>query len=115
VATFTVGGTTATFRATIVSSDDSAGDLERLNLSIHWNADSDWSTMFTLVTTKYHVHVPISGTATVVDVAKGAGVGTLAITGLMSAHALLVDLRRNRWARNGHELGSATFLVTSIP
>jgi hypothetical protein len=115
VATFTVDGTTATFHATIVSSDDSAGDLERLSLSLHWDTDGDWSTLYTLVTTKYHVHVPISGSAVVVDVAKGAGVGTLVISGLMSAHALLVDLRRNRWVRNGRELGSGTFLVTSIP
>lgn len=113
-ATFTVGATTATFGATITSSDDSAGDLERLSLSMHFYSDADWSTLFTLATTKYHVHVPISGAAVIVDVAKGAGIGTLTIPGLMTASALLVDLHRNRWTAAGHELGSATFLITGI-
>ena len=115
MATFVIGATTATFHATIVSSEDSAGDLERLNLSIHVDNDTAWLTLFSLVTTKYHVHVPISGSTIVVDVAKGAGAGTLTISGLITCHAVMVDLRRNRWTKSGHELGTATFLVTSIP
>lgn len=91
------------------------GDNERLDLAIHWDTDADSRTLFGLITTKYHVHTPLSSSTNVIDIAKGAGVGTLVVSGLMSAHALLVDVRRNRWARNGHELGSATFLVTSIP
>jgi hypothetical protein len=115
VATFVIGATTATFHATIVQSTDTMADNERLDLSILWDTDADCRTLFGLITTKYHVHTPLSSATNVIDIAKGAGVGTLTVSGLMTAHALLVDCRRTRWVRNGRELGSATFLVTSIP
>lgn len=114
-ATFTVGATAAIFRGIIAGSQDEAGDLERVSLQIFWDTDADWSTLFTLVTTKYHVHVPVSGADLVIDVARGPGEGVLDVPGLMSAHALLVALRRNRWLPADQRMGQADFLVTSIP
>lgn len=114
-ATFVVGATTATFHATISGSQDEAGDLERMTLGLHFDADADWSILFTLVTTKYHIHVPVSGTTIVVDVARGPGAGTLTVPSLITCHALLVDLHRSRWARAGKILGQGTWLITSIP
>ena len=113
-ATFVIGATTANFRATIVNSQDEAGDLERLTLSILVESETDWGALFTLVTTKYHVHVPISGPDVVVDVAKGPGVGTLTVPGLMTASALLVALNRSRWLPATRVTGTGQFLITEI-
>jgi len=112
VATFVIGATTATFHATIVSSEDSAGDLERLNLSIHVDNDTAWLTLFSLVTTKYHVHVPLGGSNVIVDIVRGPGAGTLAIDGLGSTSGILTTLSRPTYLPNGRSLGSATFLIT---
>lgn len=113
-ATFTIDPTTATFGATINNSQDDAGDLERVTLGLYIESEAEWANLFTLVTTKYHVHVPLSGSDTVVDIARGRGVGTLIVPGLMSAHALLVSLRRSQWLPAERMTGSADFLITEI-
>lgn len=112
--TFAIATTTAHFRATIVNSQDEAGDLERVTLSLLIENETDWGALFTLVTTKYHVHVPLSGSGVVVDVARGPGVGTLTVPGLMTAHALLVSLQRSQWLPASRMTGRGDFLITEI-
>ena len=114
MATFTIDPTTATFRATITNSQDDAGDLERVSLSVYIDSEQEWSNLYTLVSTKYHVHVPLSGSDPVVDVARGRGVGTLTVPGLMTAQALLISLRRSQWLPAEGMTGSAEFLITEI-
>jgi hypothetical protein len=114
MATFTIDATTATFTATIANSQDEAGDLERLSLSIYVDNEIDWGALYALVTTKYHVHVPIGGSDVVVDIARGLGVGTLTVDGLMTASAILVALSRSRWLPGSRMTGTAQFLITEI-
>ena len=113
-ATFAIAPTTATFNATIVNSQDEAGDLEQVTLSFYISSEAEWANLFTLVTTKYHVHVPLSGSVPVIDVARGPGVGTLTVPNLMTAHALLVALRRSQWLPAEGMTGTADFLITEI-
>lgn len=112
--TFTIDPTTATFVGTILNSQDEAGDLERVTIGLYIESEAEWANLFTLVTTKYHVHVPISGADVIVDVARGRGIGTLTVPGLMTAHALLVSLRRTQWLPTERMTGSGEFLVTEI-
>ena len=111
MATFTIGATTATFTATINGSSQEAGDLERVTVTALVADTTNWGSLFSLVTTKYHVHVPLGGNV-VVDIARGPGTGTLVIAGLGTATAILVELRRTQYLPGGKTLAQATFLLT---
>lgn len=112
MATFTIGGTVGTFTATIVGSEQAAGDLERLVVNALVPSAAEWTDLLSLVTTKYHVHVPLGGDV-VIDVARGAGAGALVISGLGTTTALLVELRRTQYLAGGKSLAQATFLLTA--
>lgn len=110
--TFTIGGTTATFNATIIGSQQESGDLEHLTLAVVLPDQPEWVDFLSLVTTKYHVHAPMSGNA-ILDIVRGLGIGTLTISGLGATSALLVGLRRTRYLRANKSLATAEFLVTA--
>jgi hypothetical protein len=114
MATFVISATTATFGAMIRGASQGAGDLETLSVGVHLADETAWRTLESLVTTKYHVHVPMSGTP-IVDVVRGPGAGTLTISGgvLTTATAILIVLRRDTYTRNTRTTGSAQFLLTS--
>lgn len=115
MATFVVSATTATFGAVIRGSSQEAGDLERLTVGVSLVDAAAFATLQSLVTTKYHVHGPMGGDP-VIDVVRGAGEGTLTITGLngsaTAATAVLIGLARNTFARAGRSVGTAQFLIT---
>jgi hypothetical protein len=111
MSTFVIGAVTATFSASIRGWTQEAGDLEKLNLTVTMDDAAAWAALESLVTTKYAIQVPLSGDA-IVDVARGAGVGTLTIGGLGTVDALLVSLNRNEFLRNGRTRAPAQFLIT---
>lgn len=115
MATFVVSATTATFGAVIRGSSQEAGDLERLTVGVSLTDAAAWATLQSLVTTKYHVHVPMSSTPRI-DVVRGVGEGTLTVSGLQGsathATAVLVALARNTFARGQRSVGTAQFLIT---
>ena len=111
MSTFVIGSTTATFKSTIQQAHQTIGDLQEFVFGVYLTTQSDWLTLQTLVTTKYHVHVPLGGVC-VVDVVRGPGAGTLAIDGLGSTSGILTTLSRPTYLPNGRSLGSATFLIT---
>ena len=73
---------------------------------------TEWNEAVTLITSKYHIHLPLGGNA-VIDVARGLGVGTLVISGLGTTSALLVDLRATDWSRSPRRIGTMTFIRTA--
>lgn len=111
MATFVISATTATFGAVMRGSSQEAGDVPRLVLTASFLNETAWRTMLSLVTTKYHVQVPLGGSA-VVDAVNGPGAGTLTLSELGAATAVLVGLSRSTWVRNHVNLGTATFLIT---
>jgi len=114
VATFVIDVTTATFGAMYRGASQGAGDLETLTLGVALVDETAWRTLESLVTTKYHVHVPMSGNP-IVDVVRGPGEGMLTISGgvLTTVTAILTSLRRDTYTRNTRTVGSAQFLLTS--
>lgn len=114
MASFTVGATEAIFGANVRGSRQESGDLQRLTLTVTlWDA-SEWLTLQTLVTTKYHVHSPLGGEP-IVDIVRGPGAGDLVIDGLGSSTAILTALERSTYLPYARSQGSATFLVTGTP
>ena len=112
MSTFVIGSTTATFKSTIQQAHQTIGDLQEFVFGVYLTTQSDWLTLQTLVTTKYHVHVPLGGSNVIVDIVRGPGAGTLAIDGLGSTSGILTTLSRPTYLPNGRSLGSATFLIT---
>lgn len=112
MSTFVIGSTTATFRSTIQSARQTIGDLQEFIFGVYLTTQADWLTLQTLVTTKYHVHVPIGGGSVVVDIVRGPGVGNLSIDGLGASAGILTTLSRPTYLPNGRSTGSATFLIT---
>jgi hypothetical protein len=114
VATFVISATTATFGAMVRGATQGAGDIETLHIGVSLVDETAWRTLQSLVTTKYHVHVPMSGNP-IVDVVRGPGAGTLTISGgvLTTVSAILVDLKRDTYTRNARTTGSAQFILTS--
>jgi len=112
MSTFVIGSTTATFKSTIQQARQSIGDLQEFVFGVYLASQSDWLTLQTLVTTKYHVHVPLGGDAIVIDVVRGPGAGSLVIDGLGSTAGILTTLSRPTYLPNGRSVGSATFLIT---
>lgn len=111
MATFQISATTATFGAVVRGASQEAGDLERLTCSVNMTDVAAWTTLQSLVTTKYAILVPFSGDP-IVDVVRGPGEGTLIITGLGTVTAILTSLTRNTYTRTVRTLGTATFLIT---
>jgi hypothetical protein len=110
--TFTISSTVATFRATIQSSSQDIGDLERLTVRAYIATAAEWLDFVALVTSKYHVHAPLGGNI-VIDVARGAGAGALVLSGLGTTTALLVELRRTDYLPSGRSVAQAVFLLTA--
>jgi len=115
VATSTIGGTVATFSARIAGSQDEAGDLEQITFATHVASAAEWADLVSLVTTKYHVHVPLDPTADpIIDIVRGPGEGTLVVAGFGSASAILVAARQSAFVRSAAAAGgTAVFLLTS--
>jgi len=114
VATFTIGATATTFRAVVRGSSQDAAEPERITVTMHFTSLAEWNDAVALMTQRYHVHQPLGGTATVLDVARGAGVGTLVIEGLGTTSALLVDLRATEYLPGAtSRQASATFIRTA--
>lgn len=110
MSSFQIDATTVTFRSTIGGSRQSIGDMPEFTVGVLMDAQSDWLTFQTLVTTKYHVHAPLGGVV-VVDVVRGPGQGVLVIDNLGTTDAILTGLDRPTYLPNGMSMGSATFLV----
>jgi hypothetical protein len=113
LASFSVGGTTATFTALATGFDDKIGALEQLTVGILCDNSTAWGALFSLrswgVTQR-----PIPGGNTVyVDITGGAGAGPLSIENLDSHTAILIDVHRNQLDGGGRSLGTATFLITA--
>jgi hypothetical protein len=114
MASFTIDPTVAVFGAVIRSSRQQAGDLQQLTVTITFWDVSEWATLLSLVTTKYHVHSPLGGEP-LVDIVRGPGVGDLVIDGLGSTSAILTSLERSTYLPYDRSQGSGTFLVTGDP
>lgn len=111
MATFTIGAVVATFDDVLRGTSQEAGDLERLTLGMLITAP-EWADLLSLVTTKYHVHVPLSGNI-ILDIVRGPGTGALVVPGLGSTTALLVGLRRGTYLPSVRSLPTADFLITA--
>jgi hypothetical protein len=113
-ATFTVGGTVATFVATVNGyRQDTQDDLPRLQVGAFYRDASEWDTLQSLVTSSYAIHSPIGGDIVVLDIVRGAGQGTLSVDNLGAWFAVLIDVQRTTYLPNDQAVGSATFLLTS--
>lgn len=112
MATFAIGGTTATFTATIRGSGQESPEPERVTISAIFADATEWNDAVSLITSKYHVHLPLGGNA-VIDVARGLGVGTLTISGLGTTSALLVDLRATGYLPGAKRQATMTFIRTA--
>lgn len=110
--TFTISATTATFSATIPGSSQEITEAERLQIVVLFSNETAWRDAVSLLTPRYHVHVPMSGNV-VVDVGRGPGAGTLVISGIGTTTAILIELRRIRYLPNGRSIANATFLLTA--
>lgn len=113
VSTFTISATAATFNATINGSNQDAPEPEKLTLGALFGSQAEWDDAVSLVTSKYHVHLPLGGNA-VVDVVRGPGAGALVVSGLGSTTALLVGLQRNRYLPGGKSIATMTFIRTAV-
>lgn len=105
----------AIFGAIIRGSRQETGDLQRLTLGVVYWELTEWQTLRDLVTTKYAVHAPLGGDATVVDVVRGPGEGILVIENIGETAAILIALERSTYLPYDRTMGSATFLVTGDP
>jgi hypothetical protein len=115
MSTFVIGSTTATFKSTIQQAHQTIGDLQEFVFGVYLATQADWLTLQTLVTTKYHVHVPLGGGNVIVDIVRGPGAGTLTIDGLGGTSGIMTTLSRPTYLPNGKSVGSATFLITGSP
>ena len=113
VSTFTISATVATFNATINGSNQDAPEPEKLTLGALFGDANEWADAVSLITSKYHVHLPLGGNA-VVDVVRGAGAGTLVVSGLGTTTALLVGLQRNRYLPSNKSMATMTFIRTAV-
>jgi len=111
MASFTIASTAAIFGANITGSRQTIGDLQQLTCSVTLWDVSEWTDLQSLVTTKYHVHVPLGGAA-IVDIVNGPGEGDLVIAGLGSTTAILTNLERSSYLPYSRSQGTATFLIT---
>jgi hypothetical protein len=93
LSTFTIGATTTTFRAVVRGSSQDAAEPETVTVTTHFDSLGDWNAAVTLMTFRWHVHQPLGGSGVIVDIARGAGTGTLTIEGLGATTALLTELR----------------------
>ena len=112
LSTFTIGGTVASFTAHINGASQEAPEPERLVVGAMFADATEWNDAVSLITSKYHVHLPLGGNA-VIDVARGLGVGTLVLSGLGTTSALLVDVRATDWSRSPRRMGTMTFIRTA--
>lgn len=103
-----------TFRAVVRGSSQDAAEPEHLTLTMHFDTLAEWNDAVALMTQRYHVHQPLGGLTTVIDVARGAGVGTLMVEGLGTTSALLVDLRAMTYLPGGaRRQATAAFIRTT--
>lgn len=116
MATFTVGGTVTTFTATVRGSGQDSLEPETLTIGAYWSTAAEWHDATNLMTQAYHVHKPLGGTAVVIDIARGAGAGTLVISGLGTTTAIMVGLRANQYfpGASGARTGVITFIRTAV-
>ena len=114
MASFAVNGTSTTFRAVVRGSSQDAAEPERITVTMHFDTLAEWNDAVALMTYRYHVHQPLGGSTTVLDVARGAGVGTLVIEGLGTTSALLAELRTSTYLPGGaRRQATATFVRTA--
>lgn len=106
---FTIGATAATFKDRISGSDLGSGDPQPLTLSMLLES-TEWAPLFSLVTTKYGIHIPLTGPS-VVDVVIGPGPGAL-ICGLGTTTAILTSLKQTQYLSGGRKICTAAFLIT---
>ena len=93
MATFTIGPTSTTFLAVVRGSSQNAAEPEQITVTAHFSSVEQWNAAVSLLTHRYHVHQPLGGAVAIVDVARGAGEGTLVIPGLGTTSALMTELR----------------------
>lgn len=115
MSSFTVGATVTTFTAVIRGSNQDSLEPETLTYTAYWATDDEWNDATNLMTQKYHVHQPLGGDAVVIDVARGAGAGTLVITNVGTTSAILVGLRATEYTPGvtGARVGVMTFIRTA--
>lgn len=93
-------------------SGQEAPEPEKFTCTVQFDSLAEWNDAVTLITSKYHIHLPLGGNA-VVDVARGPGVGVLTLPVLGTTSALLVDLRASTYLPNAQRQGAATFVRTA--
>jgi len=114
VATFNIGPTSTTFLAVVRGSSQDAAEPERITVTMHFDALSQWNSAVSLMTFRFHVHQPLGGASTILDIARGAGVGTLVIEGLGTTSAILSELRATTYLPGGaRRQATATFIRTA--
>lgn len=114
MASFTIGATVSTFKAVVRGSSQDAAEPERITVTMHFDALAQWDNAVKLMTFRWHVHQPLGGGGVVIDVARGAGTGTLSIEGLGTTTALLVELRATTYLPGGaRRQATATFIRTA--
>jgi len=115
VATFSINGTSTTFLAVIRGSSQDAAEPERITVTAHFNSLAEWNDAVALMTLRWHIHQPLGGTGVVIDIARGAGVGTLIIESLGTTSAILVELRSTTYLPGGaRRQATATFIRTAV-
>lgn len=114
MATFNIGPTSTTFVAVVRGSSQDAAEPERLTVTMHFDELSQWDAAVALMTFRWHIHQPLGGSDVIVDVARGAGEGTLVIDGLGTTSALLTELRSTTYLPGGERRqATATFVRTA--
>lgn len=114
MSTFAISGTSATFRAVVRGSSQDAAEPETFTVTAHFDSLAEWNDAVSLVTQRWHIHQPLGGTTTVVDVARGPGVGTLVVDSFGTTSALLTELRASTYLPAGRgRQGTATFVRTA--
>lgn len=113
MASFQVGGLTASFTALSLGFNDKGGALEQITVGILVDSATVWGALFSLRSWSV-TQRPIPGGNTVyVDIGGGAGPGSLTIEHLDSHTAVLLDLSRDMIDPGGRSKGSAVFLITA--
>lgn len=115
MATFSIDGTSTSFLAVVRGSSQDAAEPERITVTAHFETLAEWTNAVMLMTQRWHAHQPLGGSGVIIDVARGAGPGTLVIEGLGTTTALLVELRAMIYLPGGaRRQATATFVRTAL-
>jgi len=114
MSSFNVGGTNVSFIATIEGFSDKGGPLEEITLGLLIANATDWGALFSLRSWSVTQRPIPGGNIVYVDIAGGAGVGSLNIDNLDSHSAILIALTRAEIEPGSlRSRAQGTFLITA--